>query len=312
MKNLTGVTSKDRTTSNLAYFYEDHMVGNKSFDYIFMEDYYQLTSLATRSFYVIMVATCNPDIDDVMYMNYSNFEITLNNPEKNPLKTSAMIMGSNQGNIIQIISVFKNFHIYDVDSQSYSLVWMAALHDIMYTYNLTLDNVNSAKNLMFISFYKETYVNDFTYKNSANQIGQLVRFFFMNKLQISDFKLQNYTGEANPVAAMLEFFDRTETTVLLDNFQIENCNLKRSRLILGSLLTDAVTISNFRISNSTMTSGDSFIKFPRISQFEVSNVTIHGFETSDFDNSETHLFGIEELNLGSDYPTEVFEVRLSC
>jgi hypothetical protein len=140
VKNLTGVTSRDRTTTKLAYLYADHMTGNKSFDFIFMEDYYHLTSVTTRGFYVLMVPNCAPDIDTIQYMNYSNVELSLNNPEKNSLKASTMIMGSNQSNYVKIISIFTNFHIHDHHSPLYPLVWMSAPHDLMYASNITIDD----------------------------------------------------------------------------------------------------------------------------------------------------------------------------
>jgi hypothetical protein len=162
---------------------------------------------------------------------------------------------------------------------------------------------------MFISFYEAAYVNDLTYKNSANQIGQIIRFLFIKKLEFSGFKIQNYTGDANPIAPIIGFLDRASTTTSFKDVQITNSNFKKTILILGSLLTDSVTISNFDISNSTMSSGNSLILYPVVGHVEVSNFTIRGFETSDFENSETLLIDIRTLNLGNDYQTEVFEVK---
>jgi hypothetical protein len=157
--------------------------------------------------------------------------------------------------------------------------------------------------------HKAAYVNDLTYKNSANQIGPLIYFLSIEKLEFSGFKIQNYTGDANPIAPIIEFLDRIPTTTSFKDVEITNSNFKKTILILGSLLTDSVTISNFEISNSTMDSGNSLILYPTINHAEISNFTIQGFETSDFENSETLLIDIRILNLGNDYQTEVIDVR---
>jgi hypothetical protein len=310
IKNLTGITSRDRTNRKPAYLYGDYLPGNKSIDTVSMEDYYQTVNVATRSFYPFVVPTCIPDLDVVQHMDISNFTMSLKNPDHDPSRTMAIIWGTAGGNYMKIVLNLNNFYLYDIEGAAYSIGLGGTAIDETYVSNFVVDNWNTANNLIFGTYSGKVVMRNITYTNSKNQNYAFIFMLFIDNVELHQIHIQNFTGSLSPISSLISFRSGGLPTYTLDEITLVDSKLFKTSVFAIYSPINVISLVNIFLSNSTISSGYELFYFSRINHAVIFNNTVENFGTSDSENEGTIIVKINSLNLDSDYENELYEVGL--
>jgi hypothetical protein len=309
INNITGVTSRDRTSFDSPVLFGSFSPGNFSVDNAHIEDYYLSTTDIVPNFYSGLFPSCYPSYGKDRVLTGNNINISLRNPNNEFTRANVIVFGGEGDAYTKNVMNITNIHIYDYNNGFYiPFVIDGAVNDDVYITNILIEDST-------LNFYASSYnafnkliIKNYTYQNTIGMTYAGIYTLLGSYVEIDGATIKNYTGTTNPVNPIFTFNNFEATEYKFNSINIQDSNLLESELVNFNKAFIKMEITNSLISNSTIASGKSLITLATVKHFEVANYTINGFTNSDLVNDGSTVIRVNAIDMDSEYDTEIFHV----
>jgi hypothetical protein len=314
VKNLTGITSKDRTTTDSPRFIMSKTPGPVWFEDFVVEDYYNIIYDPIGMIGNNVFPDCVADVEDYnKTTDFHNFNISMRNPNRDSLRYHIVSAGTDvSGGMIMTMN-FTGLHFHDIyQGGLFGLYFVWKGMDSVYYTDSTHSNYTYGMFFGTAVLWKKVVLQNLVFENTNEMIYQSFFTRFTTSVEIRNIIVRNYTGAVSAVGAIIAMGDYPTTSVIFENFHVENSNFYGTPLLKNILPFESITLSNVYFSNVTVSSGNSIIVFDDIHHFNFVNHTYNKVTNSDTTNEGSAVIQIVKVDLTGDYETEVVQVSKSC
>jgi hypothetical protein len=309
-KNVTGITSRDRTTVSTHSFISSSTIGNITMDTIHNEDIYGLSSVF-RGIINLSAASywMSPEIVE-RHTNLNDVNISLRNPNRDVNRFNLLVTGVLQNAYIKNYINITNFYVHDiVYGSSFPLAVSWNQGDEVYLNNIIYENVITNDFGLLLINSRFAVFRNFTFKNTDGMTFPIIYAFGSGRYEINDFSIKNFTGVTSAPYSLITLQSPPTTQIQFDGVFVENSQMFGSRLINLATSFFHVVLKGVSISNSTISSGKDLIYLSKVRSIDISDWTISKFANSDDENEVSTVLNIGFIDLSGDYQDELYEVR---
>jgi hypothetical protein len=309
-KNITGVTSKDRTTLSTPVFLYSHSLGNFTVDSLHIEDFYGLSSVLRMNIFLVAVPFWMTSDITQRHFLVNDVHISLKNPNNELNRFNTFIVGTNGNFYTQNHMNLTNIFVHDYNEGALFPLGSAwNLNDELYITNLQYDNSKMNDYGVLLAYWGLIVIKDLTYQNTVGMSLPLVYTVGLRDIQYYDSVIKNFTGPSVSQYSLIYMQNGRRTGTKFDGIRIEDSQMFGTQLINLVPITFQVSLTNFLISNSSISSGKSLIYLTNVRSVIISNYTITQFVSSDEGNDPSIILMINLIDLNGTYQHEIYEVR---
>jgi hypothetical protein len=309
-KNITGITSRDRTTTSTHSFITSSTIGNITMDTIYSEDIYGLSSIFRGIINLSAATYCMSSEMVGRHIDINNIYFSLRNPNTDVNRFNTFVTGVLQNDYIKNFINITNFYAHDiVYGSSFPLAVSWNLGDEVYLNDITYDNVITNDFGLLLINSRFSVFRNFTFINTDGMTFPIIYAYGSGRYEINDFSIKNFTGVANAPYSLITLQSPQTTQIQFDGVFVENSQMFGSRLINLATSFFHVVLKGVSISNSTISSGKDLIYLSKVRSIDISEWTISKFVNSDDANDISKVLSIGSIDLSGDYQDELYEVR---